>query len=54
MMILLTKYHLGAEIMKETAYRRGNVHTMSGWGNLGERDDWEGLGVDGKILEWSS
>jgi len=33
-LILLTKYHLGAEIMKEMAYRRGKVHTMYGWGNL--------------------
>jgi len=29
------------------------VHTMSGWGNLRERDNWEGLGVDGKII-WPS
>jgi hypothetical protein len=54
-LILLTKYHHGAEIMKVVVYKRGKVHTKSGWGNLGERDNWEGLGVDGKIiLEWSS
>ena len=34
---------------------RGKVHAMSGWEHLRERDNWEGMGVDGKIiLEWSS
>ena len=33
---------------------RGKVHAMSGWEHLRERDNWEGMGADGKILEWSS
>ena len=26
------------------------MHAMSGWENLRERDNWEGMGVDGKII----
>jgi hypothetical protein len=28
----------------------GEVHTGFWWGNLRERDHWEDLGVDGKII----
>jgi hypothetical protein len=32
---------------------RGGVYTESWWGNLGERDDLEGPGIDGRtVLKW--
>jgi hypothetical protein len=29
-----------------------SIHTMFWWGDLGERDYLEELGVDGRILKW--
>jgi hypothetical protein len=32
---------------------RGEVHTVFWWGNLRNRDDFEGPGIDGRIiLKW--
>jgi hypothetical protein len=33
-----------------SAYWGGQVHTGFWWGDLKERDDLEGLGVDGRII----
>ena len=34
-------------------WETGGVHTGFSWGNLGERDHLEDVGVDGRIiLEW--
>jgi hypothetical protein len=36
------------------AWGKGEVHTGFWWGGLRERNDFQDLGVDGRILKWIS